>query len=74
MIIIYSNEKVKGLEGVYANPLYFLEVNKSATKVYANNEAIKEAYESVDIEVEAYEEIVKATDDAKTTTVAKKKK
>ena len=52
MTIIYSNENI-GVDGVYANPLMYSEVNKSATKVITDDENIKKDYESVGVKVEA---------------------
>ena len=52
MIVVYSKSRIKGLEGVYANPDLFNGDTEICDTVYTNDEAIKTAYESKGIKVE----------------------
>ncbi len=51
MTVIYSNQRVKGLEGRYINPVYFEAdgVMKDAEKVYTDDPAIKKAYSGIEV-------------------------
>ena len=52
MVIIYS-EKVENIYGAYIAPRYFDENNlEKATKVYASDKKILEAYKNAGVEVE----------------------
>jgi len=44
MRVIYSNTKIKGLEGTYKNPLFFDGIDPFADEVYTDDETIAEAY------------------------------
>jgi hypothetical protein len=51
MNIIYSDEKIEGLEGVYANPSLFNGDLENCQAVYTDREEIKQAYEKRGIKV-----------------------
>lgn len=51
MTLIYSSTSIKGLKGCYIDPFRFDNVEKSATKVYADDESIISAYKKCGIEV-----------------------
>lgn len=44
-VIIYSNNRIKGLEGQYKNPAYFAGCEKGVDVVYTSHNHIKEAYD-----------------------------
>jgi hypothetical protein len=52
MTIIYASNKVDGLVGVFSNPDFFHEPNKSAAKVITDRENIRDAYADMGVEVE----------------------
>lgn len=52
MVLIYSSEVVEGLVGTYIEPTYFNEnALEKATKVYAKDAKILEAYKQKGVEV-----------------------
>ena len=51
MNIIYSNKKVEGILGVYANPELFNGDTENVKVCYTDDDKIKEAYEAKGIEV-----------------------
>jgi len=44
MVIIYSNEVVKDLNGVYVAPFRFDGIEKRAKRIYTNDKKIADAY------------------------------
>lgn len=57
MKVIYANTRVKGLDGVYANPAGFNgELIAEATEVVTIDEKIAEAYDAADVEVVEFTE------------------
>jgi len=49
--IIYSNERIDGVDGRYINPSLYSGVVRGATLVMTNHNHIKEAYEAAEVEV-----------------------
>ena len=53
MNVIYSNTKIEGLKGVYANPSLFNGDTEVCSVAYTDDVLIKEAYENKGIEVKS---------------------
>lgn len=51
MNIIYSNKKISGLDGIYADPDLFDGSTENCETVYTDSEEIKNAYQAKGIEV-----------------------
>ena len=52
MKVIYSNEKIDGVDGRYINPSLYSGIVRGVTLVMTDHNHIKEAYEAAGVEVE----------------------
>lgn len=52
MRVVYSNEKIEGLDGVYKNPRFFDgKKDPFATEVFTDDETIAEVYKDSNVKV-----------------------
>ena len=51
MRVIYSNERIEGLDGAYKNPRYFDGPYPFATEVFTDDETIAKAYIAAGVKV-----------------------
>lgn len=63
MVVIYSDKKRAGLEGVYADPALFDGNTENCTLVYADDPKIVEAYTKKGIEVTPFTKAQKKLSD-----------
>ena len=55
MTLVYSNEKIEGLDGAYRNPAFFDGIEDGAEVVYTDSDVIAKAYKDAGIEVKTIE-------------------
>jgi len=51
MTLVYASERIDGVSGTYANPVFFKGVVKGAKRVYTLDKSIAEAYSANGVEV-----------------------
>jgi hypothetical protein len=74
MTIIYSNNRVDGLDGKYANPAYFAGAEVNATLVYTNDNNIASIYKEAGVEVKKIPSSDKKVEQKKTKSKTEPKK